>query len=251
MKPSLLSLPTKYLIRVPNVLDAKQAIALLVDWSTAYAMAHNTAHVRAAQKVFVHGLSGGVGLALAKLCALQGAQVYGTASKRNHDVVRAAISGATVFDYSDKAWIASMREMGGADAVFDPLGFESWDESWDILSRSGILIGYGGNLLMLTGSKPPSMWPQVAKLLGSNAILWSGRRTRFCCITRDDATFAPNLSTLFGMLGEGNIEVPIRKVFELEKVPEAHATWNKVGGVGSVVVRVAGDAEKCSKRIVL
>ena len=36
--------------------------------------------------------------------------------------------GAVSFDYSNKNWITAMQEPGGVDAVFDPLGFESFDE---------------------------------------------------------------------------------------------------------------------------
>ena len=40
------------------------------------------------QRVFVHGLSGAVGYAVMTLCLLEGAEVYGTASERNHDALR-------------------------------------------------------------------------------------------------------------------------------------------------------------------
>lgn len=89
-------------------------------------------------------MSGAVGYATMVLCQLQGATVYGTASARSHSAVREM--GATPFDFRDKKWISAMQEVGGAHVVFDPLGFESWDESYSITSPSdGLLVGYGGN----------------------------------------------------------------------------------------------------------
>ena len=41
--------------------------------------------------------------------------------------------------------------MGGVDAVFDALGFESFDESYSILKKGGVLVGYGQNLPAWTG----------------------------------------------------------------------------------------------------
>ena len=34
-----------------------------------------------------------------------------------------------------------MQQAGGVDAVFDPLGYESFDQSYSILKRGGILVG--------------------------------------------------------------------------------------------------------------
>ncbi|WDK19426.1 zinc-binding dehydrogenase [Colletotrichum graminicola] len=190
----LVNLPEKYLIKVPAGIDLQQANALVLYWNTAYAMVFESAKVTAGQRVFIHGVSGAVGYALMKLCQLQGAQVYGTASERNHKVARA--QGATPFVYTDKNWIKIMKDLGGADAVFDPLGFESWDESFSILSPTGILVGFGGNLPSLNDdSESRSVVMPAVKLLA-----------------RDDARFEPNLKTLFGLIAKGKITVPINNV---------------------------------------
>ncbi|KAI8165716.1 hypothetical protein K4K54_008209 [Colletotrichum sp. SAR 10_86] len=239
----LVNIPEKYLVRVPNGLDLQQATALVLDWGTAYAMVHEHAKVAKGQRVFVHGVSGAVGFALMKLCQLQGAEVYGTASERNHAAVRA--EGGHPFVYTDKNWMAAMKEMGGADAVFDPLGFESWDESWTILSKSGMLIGFGGNLNSLggDGKAPRSTVVPTMKLLARGMVPFCPKRTWFYYITRDDATFEPNLKAMFGLLGEGKIRVPIKKVWDLEDVQDAHRQWASGTGVGSLIIRV-GDAKQ-------
>ncbi|KAK2009687.1 zinc-binding dehydrogenase [Colletotrichum eremochloae] len=236
----LVNLPEKYLVKVPAGIDLQQATALVLDWNTAYGMVFESAKVTAGQRVFIHGVSGAVGYALMKLCQLQGAQVYGTASERNHEVARA--QGATPFVYTDKNWIQTMKDLGGADAVFDPLGFESWDESFSILSPTGILVGYGGNLRSLnedTGNETRSMVMPTVKLLARGMVPFCGKRTRFYYIARDAATFEPNLKTLFDLLAKGKITVPIKKVWELEDIQEAHRQWTKMPGMGSVLVRLS------------
>ncbi len=75
-----INLPEKFLVRVPDAVDKKAAVALILDWLTAYQMLHRSAHVSAGQKIFVHALSGAVGGALLRLGQLQGAQIFGTAS---------------------------------------------------------------------------------------------------------------------------------------------------------------------------
>ncbi|GKT63093.1 zinc-binding dehydrogenase [Colletotrichum tofieldiae] len=234
----LVNLPEKYLIKVPAGIDLQQATALILDWSTAYAMVFQSANVTAGQRVFIHGVSGAVGYALMKLCQLQGAEVYGTASEWNHEAARA--QGAKPFVYTDKNWIQAMKDLGGADAVFDPLGFESWDESFSILSPTGILIGYGGNLRSLNdGDEDRSVVMPTVKLLARGMVPFCGKRTRFYYITRDDATFEPNLKSLFDLLAAGKITVPIKRVWELEDIQEAHRQWTSLPGMGSSLVRLS------------
>ncbi|KAG9231298.1 chaperonin 10-like protein [Amylocarpus encephaloides] len=244
----LANLPEKYLIPVPEGVALKAATALILDWATAAGMVWHTAHVKSGQKVFVHGISGAVGFAIAKLSALSGAEVYGTASPKNHDAVREALPGATPFDYGNKDWIKTVKGIGGVDAVFDPIGYESWDESYSILNpTSSMLVGYGGNMSNFTGEAPRSMIPQVAKLYARNYLkFWEGRATRFYYITRDDKSFLPDIERLFELSRSGKIEVPIKQIFKMnttEQIREAHRTWGKGKGIGSLLIQVAEDVE--------
>ncbi|KAF1846458.1 GroES-like protein [Cucurbitaria berberidis CBS 394.84] len=232
----------KHLVPVPEGIDLQQAVALVLDWSTAYGLAYRAAKIAAGQRVFIHGLSGSVGFALLTFCKMQGADVYGTASAVNHAAVREA--GATPFVYTDKNWMTAMNAIGGAHVVFDALGFESYDESWDILCKDGgHLIGYGGNLNSLNGAKQRNQPVQIAKLLARGLVPFCPNKTSFYYIDRDQKTFEPELKTLLGLLGRGDIRVPIRNVWTLEQVPEAHRIWAKGPGVGAVVVKVAEDKE--------
>jgi NADPH:quinone reductase-like Zn-dependent oxidoreductase len=238
----LCNCPEKYLIPVPEGVDMAQAVAMVTDWTTAYGMAYRTAKITKGTRVFIHGLSGSVGFALLTLCKLQGAEVYGTASEKNHLAVRKA--GASPFVYTNKDWMMAMKTIGGAHYVFDPLGFESYDESWKILApEGGHLVGYGGNYDMLNGNKPRSQFPPIAKLIAKGLVPFCPYKTTFFYIDKDQKTFEPELKNLYEMLAQGKIVVPIRKMWTLDQVPEAHRTWNQGAGVGAVVVKVADDKE--------
>ncbi|KAJ9607004.1 hypothetical protein H2200_009015 [Cladophialophora chaetospira] len=241
--------PEKFLIPVPTSVDHKDATALVLDWNTAYGMVKQTRSRLSkvqGKRVFIHGMSGAVGYALMILSkALLGPEieVYGTASQRNHEAIRAL--GATPFVYTDKNWIRSVKDIGGVHAVYDPLGFESWDESYSILTSSepSVLFGYGGNLQTLNpapGAKVSTrgvLWPTL-KLLSLNLKFWSWKSTVFYYISRDRSSFEVDLEELFSMVGEGKVEVKIKQVLELEEVPTAHKEWTSLQGMGSVVVRI-------------
>jgi synaptic vesicle membrane protein VAT-1 len=232
----LINLPEKYLIPVPEGVDGKAAVSLILDWVTAFQMLHRAAHVTAGQKIFVHALSGAVGGALLRLGQLQGAQVFGTASSTKHDELRQL--GAVPFDYSNKNWIAAMQEPG-VDAVFDPLGFESFDESYSILKKGGVLVGYGMNLPAWTRTPERPVIPAVLKLFSKNLLFWSGKRTTFFGVNRSSKNFAPDLKQLFEWLRDGKISVPIKATFKLDEIRLAHREYASSERMGSIVIEVS------------
>jgi synaptic vesicle membrane protein VAT-1 len=232
----LINLPEQFLVTVPEGVNLEAAVALILDWMTAYQMLHSVVKVKAGQKMFVHGLSGAVGGALLGLGQIEGAQVFGTASAGKHNELRK--QGAIPFNYSTKNWIAAMRELGGVDAVFDPLGYESFDESYAILNKGGILVGYGVNLPALTKTAKRAPLPMLLKLFSRNLLFWSGKRTTFYSMTRKSKSFAPDLARLFAWLKAGKFTVPIKATFDLEEIQQAHREYASSPRLGSIVIRI-------------
>ncbi|KAI0105240.1 zinc-binding dehydrogenase [Nemania sp. FL0031] len=239
----LVNLPEKYLIRVPNGVTPEAAAAIILDWVTAFNMVEK-AKVAKGQRVFIHGVSGAVGYATMKLCQLRGADVYGTASERNHKVLRD--QEATPFVYTNKDWIKTIQGLGGAHAVFDALGADSWEESYNILppcsggDEQGVLIAYGQNQQALSGAEPSgSAFVPLAKLLLKNAKVFSNRRTVFYYIARDQPSFVPSVNALFGMVKDGEIDVVIKNIWDMEDIKTAHENWATGAGVGSNLIRVS------------
>src|SRR5215467_13033666 len=59
--------PAAWLVRVPAHVDAAQAVALVLNYATAWQMLRRIARVKAGDAVLVYGASGGVGTALLDL----------------------------------------------------------------------------------------------------------------------------------------------------------------------------------------
>jgi NADPH:quinone reductase-like Zn-dependent oxidoreductase len=178
-----------------------------------------------------------VGGALLRLGQLQGAQVFGTASLKRHDELRQL--GAIPFDYSTNNWIAAIRELGCVNAVFDPLGFESFDESYSVLKKGGVLVGYGLNLPAWTRTPERPVIPSALKLLSKNLLFWSGKRTTFFAVNRRSKDFAPDLEQLFEWLKDGKISVPIKATFKLDEIQQAHREYASSARMGSIVIEVS------------
>lgn len=136
-------------------------------------------------------------------------------------------------------WITAMQELGGMDAVFDPLGFESFDESHAVLRKGGILVGYGMNLPALTMRARPATFPAILKLLSKNLFFWSGKRTTFFGHRRSSKNFMPELELLFEWLRSGKISVPIKATFRLEEIQKAHREYASSSRMGSIVIEIS------------
>ena len=231
-----INLPERFLVRVPDGVDPKAAVALPLDWVTAFQMLQRAAKVKAGQTIFIHGLSGGVGGALLQLAKLQGAEVFGTASASKHDEL--SRRGATAFDYNSKDWIRTMQQRGGADAVFDPLGYESFDQSFSILRKGGILVAYGMNLPAVTRSPRRPALPVILKLLARNLLFWTGKRTTFYGLTRTSRHYKPDLEQLFALLQSGRIDIPIKATFKLDEIQQAHREYASSAGTGSIILEI-------------
>ncbi len=243
----LINVLESLLLSVPLELSSKDdtlriVAAISLDWTTAYGMVARAANVQPGQKVFIHGLSGAVGTGIMSLCKMRGAEIYGTASKRNHEALTEL--GAIPYEYTNKDWIGAMQHIGGAEAVFDPLGFESWDESWSILSPEGILVGYGGNYGVLNGvERPGSPYPAIIKLLLRGLLPLTKKRTNFYYINPGGDAYHSDFSALMDLLMDEKIQVPIKAVwhFDTESIREAHRSWGRLHGMGSMLVQIGKD----------
>src|SRR4029077_20070853 len=84
------------LTRVPAGVDAAEAAALILSWTTAYQLLHRAARVERGQRALVQGAAGAVGQALLVLGRLAGLELWGTARGAHAALIREL--GATPID---------------------------------------------------------------------------------------------------------------------------------------------------------
>ena len=136
-------LPQRELVPVPPGLDAAEAVSLVLNYVTAYQMLHRSAKVKPAQRVLIHGASGGVGSALLQLGRLTGLQMYGTCSPGGAKAV--SDLGAIPIDYKAQDYVKEIRRLtgDGVDVVFDHIGGPHLWHSRKALRSGGKVVGYG------------------------------------------------------------------------------------------------------------
>jgi NADPH:quinone reductase-like Zn-dependent oxidoreductase len=236
-------LPEQQLTTVPNNLDPADAVCLILSYVTAYQMLHRIAKIKENQSILVHGAGGAVGTAMLQLGKLLNLEMFGTASKPKHALV--AKLGATPLDYKDQNWTETVQNASveGVDAVFDPIGGQSFKKSFGILKPNGILVGYGFyDAVMGKGGNVPLDFMRL-KLWN----IWPNRRsTAFYSIgalrKSNPDWFSEDLQTLFDLLEEKRIEPVISKRMPLSEAIQAHEILETAGVQGKIVLNVSDTA---------
>src|SRR6516165_5605096 len=127
------------LTRVPADVDAAEAAALILSWTTAYQLLHRAARVQRGQRVLVQGGAGAVGQALLVLGRMAGLELWGTARGEHAALIREL--GATPIDYQREDFTRVLP--GGFDVVFDGIAEDGYRRSFATLKRGGLLCAYG------------------------------------------------------------------------------------------------------------
>lgn len=229
------------LVPVPTGVDTGEAIALVLNYVTAYQAMHRTAHVRAGQTALVTGASGGVGTALIELLSLAGVRVIAAASQSRHDTVRAL--GATPVDSRSGAIDRAVRALvpEGVDVAFDMLGGSFVAQCTRATRRGGTVVGIGFS--GTTHAGVPSRFGVLHTLLAvfAGATL-RGRRGRFYGISyeyrKDRRPLREDLNVLFGLLAAGKLHPRIAVRLPLLAARDAGAMLER-GGVEGKIVHLA------------
>ena len=124
----------------PKSLDHAHAAAVPLAALTAWHGLFEFAELKSGQRILIHGASGGVGSFAVQLAKWKGAYVIGTTSSQNLDLVR-SLGANEVIDYTAGPFEKSLKDI---DVVFDTVGGEIQDRSWQVLKTGGVLVSTMG-----------------------------------------------------------------------------------------------------------
>jgi NADPH:quinone reductase-like Zn-dependent oxidoreductase len=196
----------------PKSADHIHAAAIPLAGLTAWQSLIVAAQISSGQKVLIHGAAGGVGSLAVQLAKWKGAYVIGTASARNHDLVR-QLGADEVIDYHAVKFEDVAREV---DIVLDTIGGETQHRSWRVLKRGGILVSI---------VSPPS--PEMAKEYGV--------RQAFVFIEPN----ATELADLAQLVDSGKLRPVVETILPLAEARHGQEISQSGHARGKIVLRVA------------
>jgi NADPH:quinone reductase-like Zn-dependent oxidoreductase len=182
----------------PVSLSWEQAAGLLLVGTTAV-HALDATHVGTGDLVLAHGAAGSVGLVLVQLARRQGASVIGTASQRNHELLRSL--GATPVEYGD-GLASRVQGIGTPTVAIDLVGTQ------EALDVSLALVANRARVLTVVNA--PAFLAAGALAIGGGPGADPGTAIR-------DAA----RGQLAWLAGTGQLSVRIAKTFPLDRAADA------------------------------
>ena len=203
------AVPAAVLAPKPAGLDHDQAAALAMPGLTAWQGLVRHGGVGPGKRVLVHGAAGGVGSVAVQIAAALGAAVVATARAADAEFVR-GLGAETVIDYA-----AGRFEdvTGQVDVVFDTVGGETQERSWQLLGDGGVLVSVAA---------PP-------------ATGRGGARGVFFIVEPD----REGLLELSRLVEQGRLRPSVDRVLPLSETPQGYEALEHEHHRGKIVLHVA------------
>ena len=197
------------LTEVPDGVTLRDAVALLADGRTAFALA-DLAGLRANDTVLVEAAAGGVGTLLVQIARNAGARVVALAGAEPKLRVARDLGADVAVSYLDGDWAERIRDTAGSvDVVFDGVGGKIGRAAFDLLRPGGRFCRFGA----ASGTFTP-VTPELAR--GRQVTVLAGG--------------APDPERLKGLVRMALAEAAADRIrpvvgqeYELERAADAHA----------------------------
>ena len=125
------------IVKKPSNLSYEEAASVPVAAQTAWQGLFSHGHLAPGQTILIHGGAGGVGAYAVQLAAQGGANVVVTASGVDEAYLK-SIGATRVIDYRDTRFESALPDK--VDVVFDLIGGETQQRSFQVLKKGGYLI---------------------------------------------------------------------------------------------------------------
>lgn len=166
------------LAKRPTTVDWTAAAAVPLAALTAWQGLFDHGGLQKGERVLIHAGAGGVGHLAVQFARYIGAEVFATASGDSVDFVK-SLGAEHVVDYKRERFEEVARDM---DLVFDLIGGETQNRSWQVVKRGGTLIStltepsatdaaaHGAHAARYTARPDGKQLEEVARLMDSGAL---------------------------------------------------------------------------------
>ena len=196
---------------IPDNLDFIEAGGVPLASLTAWQGLFRHGQLTQGQRVLIHAAAGGVGHFAVQFARETGAYIFATASDKDREFVK-GLGADVVIDYKTERFedIAT-----GLDLVFDTIGGETRERSWD-------LIKPGGRLITTLDA------PDQQKASAHNVFA-----ARFTA-----ESDGGDLSRIAHLIEQGKVRPHVAKTFALEQAGDAQERLKQGGIAGKIVLSV-------------
>jgi alcohol dehydrogenase len=198
------------LAKMPEGLDFTEAASLPLTGASAVQALIGHIKLQSGQKILIHGGAGGIGTMAIQIAKHTGAYVATTVSKNSIEYVK-QLGADEVIDYKNQKF---EELLSGFDAVFDTVGQETYDKSFLVLKKGGIIVSM---------VQPPK--EDLAKKYEVTAIIQGTKVGEW-------------LEKLTELVNKGIVKPHVDSVFPLDQIHDAFRAQEEGSPQGKVIVKI-------------
>ncbi|GAA1701647.1 zinc-binding alcohol dehydrogenase family protein [Kribbella sp. NPDC056951] len=216
---------------VPEGVTDGQALALVLQGTTAWHLLKTSTHFQPGESVLVHAGAGGVGSLAIQLAKHWGAgRVIATASSEEKRKQALELGADAAIDGTPEGLKDRIIEANGGkpvDIVLEMVGGPTFDESFAALAKFGRLVTFGA------ASRQSAAPIESSRLMkGSKTIVGFWLADCF----GDPSLLGDPLTELFGLVADGTLRPIVGGEYGLSEVATAHEDMRARRTVGKLVL---------------
>jgi NADPH:quinone reductase len=219
-----------FMYEVPEGVDDGQALAIILQGTTAWHLLRTCAHLQEGESVVVHAAAGGVGTLAIQLAKRWGAgRVVAAASSEEKRQLALDLGADVAIDARAPDMKAAIEEANGGkvDVVLEMVGGSTFDGSLQALAPFGRLVFFG-----MAGRERPSPVDPAQLLQKSRSVVgfWLAH-----CMARPEMLAEP-VRELLQMVAAGDLRPVVGGTYSLSDARRAHEDMLARRTTGKLVI---------------
>ena len=222
--------PKAMCIDIPDSVSDEQAIAMLVQGTTAWHILKTMAHVQPGETVVIQAAAGGVGSLAIQLAKMWGAKVIAVTSTDAKNELAKSLGADAVVDANSSDLAGAILAANGGkrvNIVLEMVGGKTFDASLEVLAPFGRLITYG----MASRTAPTPIHPGA--LMGGTKTV-AGFWLSHCFGKKE--LMGDVLTELFNLISSGALKPVIGATYGLSEARIAHEAMLARATTGKVTL---------------
>ncbi len=217
-------------IALPDAISDGQALAMMVQGTTAYLTLKTMGHLQSGESVVVHAGAGGVGTVAIQLAKLWGAFVIAVTSSDEKKALCKELGADAIVDANEedlKSALLAANNNRPIDLILEMVGGNTFDQSLEALAPFGRIIFYG----MASRKAPKAIHP-------GNLMPKSQTVSGFWLVNAlaKKELMQETFTDLFGLIMAGKLRPIVGATYPLSQAQQAHRDMLARKSVGKLVL---------------
>jgi NADPH2:quinone reductase len=248
------AVPAVMAFEVPLDMPLADAAGIFMPFHLAWLCLFTRGKLQAGETILIHAAAGGAGSAAVQLAAHAGARVIGTVGSDAKLAACKELGAAVAINYRKTDFVAEVLNATGGkgvDAVFDGIGGETTERSWNCLNFGGrhILFGFSSGIEQVESRpiSPRSMifgnfsmvgalctYAETEDLMTETGLPYPPVNFNFPSRQMGEEIHA----SILDLLAAGHVRTVIDRIIPFDELPDALDAFERRETIGRVVMRI-------------